>query len=131
MALCSAMDIDRKQTVWTFWFGISIIWTSPFPCIIGRTVDDKPQVQGAQVVARVARLLRLIANNPLGATTSWLAREAGLTRSTTHRLLMALAAEGLLDIEPDSGHWVLGAEVYLLGAVAAARFRFAQLASPS
>lgn len=88
-------------------------------------------VPGAQVVGRVARLLRLVGGHPSGASTTSLAHEAGLTRPTAHRLLTSLAAEGLLDTDPQSGQWVLGTELYLLGSIAASRFSFEELARPS
>ncbi|WP_422934154.1 IclR family transcriptional regulator [Sinomonas sp. P47F7] len=94
-------------------------------------MNGKAAVPGAQVVGRVGRLLRLVGSNPSGASTTWLAREAGLTRPTAHRLLTSLAAEGLLDTDARSGDWVLGTELYLLGSIAASRFSFEELARPS
>jgi DNA-binding IclR family transcriptional regulator len=94
-------------------------------------MNGKVAVPGAQVVGRVGRLLRLVGGRPGGASTAWLAREAGLTRPTAHRLLTSLAAEGLLDTDPESGEWVLGTELYLLGSIAASRFPFEGLARPS
>ncbi|MET3206350.1 MULTISPECIES: IclR family transcriptional regulator [unclassified Arthrobacter] len=88
-------------------------------------------VQGAQVVGRVASLLRLVGRKPEGSSISGLVRESGLTRPTVHRLLASLAAEGLLDHDTHSGNWILGPEIFLLGSVAAARFPFEDLARPS
>ncbi|WP_104063190.1 IclR family transcriptional regulator [Arthrobacter sp. 4R501] len=88
-------------------------------------------VQGAQVVGRVASLLRLVGRKPEGSSISGLVRESGLTRPTVHRLLASLAAEGLLDHDARSGNWILGPEIFLLGSVAAARFPFEDLARPS
>ncbi|MEJ1115825.1 IclR family transcriptional regulator [Paenarthrobacter sp. CCNWLY172] len=86
-------------------------------------------VQGAQVVGRVAQLLRLVGRKPEGMSLAGLVRESGLTRPTVHRLLTSLAAEGLL--EHDAGKWVLGPEIFLLGSVAAARFPMEDIARPS
>ncbi|ASN18682.1 IclR family transcriptional regulator [Arthrobacter sp. YN] len=86
-------------------------------------------VQGAQVVGRVAQLLRLVGRKPEGMSLAGLVRESGLTRPTVHRLLTSLAAEGLL--EQDAGKWVLGSEIFLLGSVAAARFPMEDIARPS
>lgn len=83
--------------------------------------------QGAQVVARVGAVLRALsarAGEP--ASTAEVAAATGLTRPTAHRLLAALAAEGLVD--RDSG-WVLGPEAYILGAVAADRYDITALAA--
>ncbi len=88
-------------------------------------------VQGAQVVGRVALLLRLVGRKPEGMSLAGLVRESGLTRPTVHRLLTSLAAEGLLEHDPASGKWVLGPEIFLLGSVAAARFPMEDIARPS
>jgi len=88
-------------------------------------------VQGAQVVGRVALLLRLVGRKPEGTSLAGLVRESGLTRPTVHRLLTSLAAEGLLEHDSSSGKWVLGPEVFLLGSVAAARFPMEDIARPS
>lgn len=88
-------------------------------------------VQGAQVVGRVASLLRLVGRKPEGMSIAGLVRESGLTRPTVHRLLSSLAAEGLLEHDAGSGKWVLGPEVFLLGSVAAARFPMEDIARPS
>ena len=88
-------------------------------------------VQGAQVVARVAGLLRLVGRSPEGMPLAGLVRESGLTRPTVHRLLSSLASEGLLDHDPSTGNWVLGPEVLLMGSVASARFPLEDIARPS
>ena len=88
-------------------------------------------VQGAQVVGRVAVLLRIVSRKPSGAALVEVVRESGLTRPTVHRLLTSLAAEGLLDHDSGSGNWVLGPEVLLMGSVAAARFPMEDIARPS
>ena len=48
-------------------------------------------------------------HEPDGASTSDIARSAGLARPTAPRMLVALAAEGILD-RHDSGRWSLGPE---------------------
>ena len=88
-------------------------------------------VQGAQVVSRIARLLRIVGRQPEGSTLVELVRESGLTRPTVHRLLASLASEGLLDHDQHSGNWVLGPEILLMGAVASARFPLEDIARPS
>lgn len=88
-------------------------------------------VQGAQVVGRVAQLLRLVGRKPEGMSLAGVVRESGLTRPTVHRLLSSLAAEGLLEHQPSTGKWVLGPEIFLLGSVAAARFPMEDIARPS
>ncbi|MEQ7740170.1 helix-turn-helix domain-containing protein, partial [Escherichia coli] len=74
-------------------------------------------VQGAQVVSRIAALLRLVGRSAEGMPLADLVRGSGLTRPTVHRLLTSLASEGLLDHDPVTGNWVLGPEVLLMGSV--------------
>jgi DNA-binding IclR family transcriptional regulator len=74
------------------------------------------------LVGRVASALRAVAaHEPAGASTSDVARAAGLARPTTHRLLTSMLDEGLTDRDSD-GKWFLGPELYLLGSSAAARY---------
>ncbi len=85
--------------------------------------------QGAQVVARVGAVLRVLgASAGAPVPTSRVAELAGLTRPTAHRLLAALAGEGLVDRDA-AGGWVLGPEAYILGAVAAERYDVTALAA--
>ncbi|MDZ8172266.1 IclR family transcriptional regulator [Microbacterium xanthum] len=80
-------------------------------------------VPGAQAIARAAALLRLVtAAGDTGTTVADLARRADLTRPTTHRLLTALAHEGLVDHDEHTGRWMPGPELYLMGSVAASRY---------
>lgn len=85
-------------------------------------------VPGAQAIARAAHLLRLVtASGADGASVQHLAQTSGLTRSTAHRLLSALRAEGLVDRD-DTGRWMPGPELFLMGTVAAARYDVTELA---
>lgn len=88
-------------------------------------------VQGAQVVSRVAALLRIVARKPEGVPLVGVVRESGLTRPTVHRLLTSLASEGLLDQDAGTGNWVLGPEILLMCSVASARFPLEEVARPS
>jgi DNA-binding IclR family transcriptional regulator len=86
-------------------------------------------VAGAQAIARAARLLRLVtAGGAEGASMQQLADAAQLSRSTAHRLLSALKAEGLVDRDEQSARWMPGPELYLMGSVAAARYDVTALA---
>lgn len=85
----------------------------------------------SDVIGRAGSSLRAVsAAGPAGATTSDVARRAGLARPTAHRLLTALRREGLLDRDPATGHWLLGPELYLLGSAAAARYDVTAVAQP-
>jgi len=86
----------------------------------------------AHVTGRVAAVLRALSGFQAGgASTSDLARATGLARPTTHRLLVALAAEGYVDRDQRDGRWYLGPELYLLGEVAAQRYDVTQHARAS
>lgn len=72
--------------------------------------------EGVQSIARAASLLRALGRAdgaPLGAISS----AVGLPKSTVHRLLAALAAEGLVQQLPD-GRTALGPELARLGLLA-------------
>ncbi|TLM82177.1 IclR family transcriptional regulator [Pseudarthrobacter sp. NamE2] len=88
-------------------------------------------VQGAQVVSRIAGLLRLVGRSAEGMPLAVLVRESGLTRPTVHRLLTSLASEGLLDQDSATRNWILGPEILLMGSVASARFPLEDIARPS
>ena len=62
-------------------------------------------------------------------TTTALARSAAIPRATTHRMLTALADQGLIDRAPTTGLWFLGPEIYLLGSVATSRYDAAPVAT--
>jgi len=80
-------------------------------------------VKGAQVVSRVGLVLRAIsAGAAAGVAGSEVVARTGLTRPTAHRLLSALAAEGLVDQDSRTGRWFAGPELYFLGSVAATRY---------
>ncbi|PRB68166.1 IclR family transcriptional regulator [Arthrobacter sp. MYb213] len=84
---------------------------------------------GAQVVGRLAAVLRTVSTSmPQGITTTEVARHTGLARPTVHRLLSALTAEGFCDHDHQAGRWLLGPELYLMGAVAAERYDISELA---
>ena len=92
-------------------------------------MNTSPSVAGAQVVSRIAALLRVLsAAMPDGAGTSDLARAAELSRPTTHRLLTSLATQGFVDRDQRTGAWLLGPELYLMGTIAAERYDITELA---
>ena len=92
-------------------------------------MNEKDPSSGAQVVGRIAALLRALSGRmPEGAGTSALARQAGISRPTAHRLLSSLTAQGFVDRDQASGAWLLGLELYLMGAVAADRSDISELA---
>lgn len=96
------------------------------------SADGTKQVQGAQVVGRVATLLRIVGRAPdRGALLPEIVKASGLTRPTVYRLLNSLALEGLLDHDATTNAWHLGPEMYVMGAVAASRYAIEDIARPS
>lgn len=84
---------------------------------------------GKPVITRVAAILRAVgATHGRGATTTAIARSAGVPRATAHRMLTALADQGLIDRAPGTNLWFLGPEIYLLGSVANSRYNTAPVA---
>jgi DNA-binding IclR family transcriptional regulator len=65
---------------------------------------------GVQVIARVGQLLRELDGEPWGLTLTQLASRLELPRSTVHRLVGALVAEGLLISAPAAGRVRIGPE---------------------
>ena len=66
---------------------------------------------GVQVIARAAQILRALDGEPNGLSLSQLSERLGLPRSTVHRVVSALAAEGLLAAASPSGRVRLGPEL--------------------
>ena len=84
---------------------------------------------GPVVVDRALALLDLLAGEA-GLTLSQLARRQGLAASTTHRLLTALAARRLAEIDPATQGWSVGPGAFRLGAAFLARGGLAERARP-
>lgn len=81
------------------------------------------EVKGAQVIARAGSLLRIVSGGSEGGmSTAEVVAASALKRPTVHRLLAALAAEGLVDQDSRTGRWHPGPELYLMGSVAASRY---------
>ncbi len=53
---------------------------------------------GIQVIARAAEVLRLLRAAPSGLTQAEVVERIGLAKSTVHRILGALEAEGLVTV---------------------------------
>jgi hypothetical protein len=95
------------------------------------TAQSNP-TQGAQVVMRVAAVLRAVGQfSSAGVTTARVAELTALNRSTTHRLLTSLFTEGFIDHDVRLARWYPGPELFLLGSLAAARYDIADIARES
>jgi DNA-binding IclR family transcriptional regulator len=64
----------------------------------GAGTEGQSRRQGVQVIARAAQIMRLLAQEPHDLTPSAVALRIGLPRSTVHRILGALEAEGFVRI---------------------------------
>lgn len=85
-----------------------------------------------QSLERAMLTLRAVAKlGPHGVRLADVAQETGLSKSTAHRFLVALAQLNLLDQNEDSGLYYLGMDLAHLGAVAGNRFNLRDLALPA
>jgi DNA-binding IclR family transcriptional regulator len=73
--------------------------------------------EGLSTVRSAARLLKQFLSREEELGVSELARRLGLGKSTVHRLLTTLAAEGLIERVPTSGAYRLGIVMFELGEV--------------
>jgi DNA-binding IclR family transcriptional regulator len=65
---------------------------------------------GVQVIARVGQILRALSGEAQGLSLAQLASRIGLPRSTVHRIVTALAAEGLVATASSAGRVRIGPE---------------------
>jgi DNA-binding IclR family transcriptional regulator len=76
--------------------------------------------QGAQAALRAIRLLKLFTNEQPEMSLAQLSKAAGLNKTTTHRLLRALQSESLVERNPSTSQYSLGAGLMALGVQALA-----------
>lgn len=74
--------------------------------------------QGAQAALRAIRLLKLFTPERPQMALAEIGREAGLNKTTAHRLLAALRSEDFVDKDPATGRYRLGAGLMALGVQA-------------
>lgn len=91
-----------------------------------------PQAQdvgGAQSIERALSLLSRVGRaGPDGCRLVDIVAGTGLTKPTTRRLLLALIRAGFLDQDQETRRYLIGAEAYVLGMQASARFGIHTLA---
>jgi DNA-binding IclR family transcriptional regulator len=85
-----------------------------------RDVRETETAGGVQVIARAAQVLRALEGEPLGLSLAQLAERVGLPRSTVHRIVTALSAEGFLVSASASGRVRIGPEFARLASAGAA-----------
>jgi DNA-binding IclR family transcriptional regulator len=86
--------------------------------------DLHPSRGGIQVIARAAGVLRTLNGEHHGLTPSEVAARVNLSRSTVHRILVALEGEGFVAPGATSGRYRLGPELTRLAASERGELRF-------
>lgn len=87
---------------------------------------------GSQSVDRALRLLALIGREPAGGLPlAEIVTCSGLNKPTARRLLLALIRAGLVEQEPQTRHYCLGEEAFVLGVLAARRHGLLELSMDS
>ena len=98
-----------------------------------RKTNSAPRkLSGTQSIERALSLLREIAaHNRSGSRLLDLATRPGLQRPTVHRMLKCLAAENMVQQDPDTHRYFLGPMVFELGLTAAPRFNLREICHPA
>lgn len=79
-------------------------------------VTEPAGLDGTQAIRRAVTILKIIASGGrAGVTLSHVSKTLQLPRSTTHRILKCLAAEGLIDQDPTQHGYSVGHLAYELG----------------
>lgn len=90
------------------------------------------KLSGTQSIERALSLLREIAaHNRSGSRLLDLATRTGLQRPTVHRMLKCLAAENMVQQDPETHRYYLGSMVFELGLTAAPRFNLREICHPA
>jgi DNA-binding IclR family transcriptional regulator len=90
----------------------------------------RPATRHVAAVERAIVVLDALASGSPALGTNELARRTGLNASTVSRLLATLAAAGLVEHEPESGHYRLGVRLVQLGNAVLARLDLRTVARP-
>jgi DNA-binding IclR family transcriptional regulator len=86
--------------------------------------------ESSSSVQKACRILRALSDAKNVRLTD-IAREAGLDKATTLRLLDVLARDGFVTRDPTTKHYALGTELFVLGAAAQSRFDPRPIVGPS
>jgi len=99
---------------------------------MARLSDVAGKLSGTQSIERALTLLREIAaHNRGGSRLLDLAARTGLQRPTVHRMLKCLAAESMVQQNPETHRYFLGPMVFELGLTAAPRFNLREICHPA
>lgn len=100
--------------------------------MVRKSGSASAKLSGTQSIERALSLLREIAaHNRSGSRLLDLAVRTGLQRPTVHRMLKCLAAENMVQQDPDSHRYFLGSMVFELGLTAAPRFNLREICHPA
>lgn len=89
---------------------LTTIWYPP--------MHDTTPPKGAQAALRAVRLLKMFTPERSELRLGEISDLAGLNKTTAHRLLRALQSEALIDRDPATGRYRLGAGLMALGVLA-------------
>lgn len=93
---------------------------------------NEPTRTDGQTIARACALIRMVAAaGPGGIRLADLAAEAGLAKSTTHRLAKTLLDQGMLSYLPGTRRYSLSLELFAMAAVAANPESLQEVTRPS
>jgi DNA-binding IclR family transcriptional regulator len=99
---------------------------------VEQLLQQRAEASGSQSVDRALRLLALIGREPKGGLPlGEIVTGSGLNKPTARRLLMALMRAGLVEQEPQTRHYCLGEEAFVLGVLAGRRHGLLELAMDS
>jgi len=101
------------------------------PNAVGKVERLSREYDGTvQSLLRAISLLEILAEDDEGYRLVDLAARAGLSTSTTHRLLTTLEQKQFVQCSRDSNLWFVGVRCFSIGAAFARRRNFASLALP-
>lgn len=99
---------------------------------MGASEEARSGLSGSQSVDRALQLLALVGREPAGGLPlAEIVAGSGLNKPTARRLLLALMRAGLIEQEPQTRHYCLGEEAFVLGVLAARRHSLLELAMES
>src|SRR5690606_32635483 len=81
-------------------------------------------------VASAIRILKAFSETEVELGISLLSQRLGLAKSTVHRLVSTLAAEGLLEQNEATGKYRLGLELFAMGALVRRQMNIGTLSLP-
>src|SRR5690606_22293199 len=93
-------------------------------------VRARVDVRGMGTTARVVEVLRYLAEVPDDVSVAGVAAALQLPRATAHRLLTLLKEQGMVDHDPDSRRYTVGAEFFRMASLVSSRASVEALSRP-